>query len=254
MRPFPARPHSAHRRLAPVLTRQDRWRGTLAHRVGEPSGVVLDGRPLAGPKARNAVEEVKEIGPRKVGTTPKGPPVRQSEHRHGPTARAGQQLHRLHIHGVYVGPFLPVDLDGHEPGIEHLGDTRVLETFVSHHVAPMASGVPDRNEDRDVPATSLLERLPGPGPPVDGVSGVLKEVRARFVSEPVGAWHGYTLPSGAGAYPCWGARSARGARLPVVLACPWRSVARGPEQVLTWARHSYERSPCPGTAALTAGL
>lgn len=60
----------------------------------------------------------------------------------------------------------------------------------------MTGGITDGDEDRDISTASFSERLDGPWPPVDGVTGVLEKVGARLVLEPVRGGHGYTLPMG----------------------------------------------------------
>jgi hypothetical protein len=56
---------------------------------------------------------------------------------------------------------------------------------MSHHVAPVARAVADRNEDGLVLGAGFGERLVAPRVPVDRVGGVLEEVRAGFLREAV---------------------------------------------------------------------
>ena len=65
------------------------------------------------------------------------------------------------------------------------GDLGVLERLVLHHVAPVAGGVADREEDRLVLASCRLEGLLTPRVPVDGVVGMLEQVGALLAGEPV---------------------------------------------------------------------
>ena len=65
------------------------------------------------------------------------------------------------------------------------GRGRVLEALVRHHVAPVAGGVADREQDRLVGALGLGERLRPPRPPVDGVVLVLQQVGAGLAGEAV---------------------------------------------------------------------
>ena len=71
----------------------------------------------------------------------------------------------------------------------------VLERLVLHDVAPVAGGVPDREEDRLVLVPRLGERLFAPRVPVHRVVGVLQEVGTGFLGEAV---HAHTLPCEAG--------------------------------------------------------
>ena len=61
----------------------------------------------------------------------------------------------------------------------------VLERLVLHHVAPVAGGVADGEEDRPVLVARARERLIAPRVPVDGIVRVLEEVRAGLVGQAV---------------------------------------------------------------------
>ena len=61
-------------------------------------------------------------------------------------------------------------------------------------MAPVAGGVPNAQEDRDVPSPRLLEGLGSPLPPVDRIALVLQEIRARRMLKSVGHAPGLTLP------------------------------------------------------------
>ena len=110
---------------------------------------------------------------------------RGQETGHRPAALTGHRLRGRHVDGVDVGPLLAVHLDGDEAGVDLLGRRLVLERLVRHDVAPVAGGVADRQQHRDVAPRRLDERLVRPLPPVDGVVGVLQQVRARRVGEAV---------------------------------------------------------------------
>ena len=56
----------------------------------------------------------------------------------------------------------------------------VLERLALHHVAPVAGGVADAEEDGLVLGAGLLQGLRPPGVPVHRVVGVLQQVRARL--------------------------------------------------------------------------
>ena len=114
---------------------------------------------------------------------------RRQEHGHRPPAVAGHPDHRVHVDGVEIGPLLAVDLDVHEHPVHQLGGLRVLERLVRHDVAPVAGGVADREQDRPILGAGALERLLPPRVPLDRVLGVLEQVRAGLVGEPVHAPH-----------------------------------------------------------------
>ena len=107
------------------------------------------------------------------------------EDRHRPAAVPGQRHDRVHVERVDVGPLLAVDLDVDEALVHQPRRLVVLEGLVLHDVAPVAGRVPDREEDRPVLAARPLEGLVAPRVPVDGVVGVLEEVRARLLGETV---------------------------------------------------------------------
>jgi hypothetical protein len=58
-------------------------------------------------------------------------------------------------------------------------------TGLTSSLAPMACGVPDRDEDRDVTPAGLREGVGRPWPPVDRVLGVLLEIGRLGVGQPV---------------------------------------------------------------------
>ena len=105
-----------------------------------------------------------------------------------PAALAGHRLDGLHVDRVDVRALLAVDLDAHEVLVHERGDPLVLEGLALHHVAPVAGGVADRDDDRDVALARGGERLVAPRAPLDGVVLVLEEVggglprRARWAS------------------------------------------------------------------------
>ena len=114
-------------------------------------------------------------------------------HAHRPPSRAGRHLHERHVYPIDVRPFLAIDLDRHIVAIEQLGHRGVLEALVLHHMAPVTGRVADREEDRLVFPTCLLEGGITPGVPVHRVVLVLKKIRTLFGSEAV--WHLLRLAS-----------------------------------------------------------
>ncbi|CAM5710305.1 hypothetical protein SVIOM74S_06101 [Streptomyces violarus] len=111
--------------------------------------------------------------------------VRREEDGHGPAAVAGRGLHGLHVDRVDVRALLAVHLHAHVVRVEVLGGLLILEGLVSHHVTPVTAAVADAEQHGHVPLAGLLEGLRRPGPPVDGVVGVLKEVGGRLVRQSV---------------------------------------------------------------------
>ena len=125
-----------------------------------------------------------------------GPPVGGAEDRHRPAPRAGQRLGGRHVDRVEVGPLLTVHLDRDEPPGQIGRRRRVLEALVRHHVAPVARGVPDGDEDGLVLVAGQVQGLVPPGEPLDGVVGVLAEIRARLVGQVVHGRDARAPPAG----------------------------------------------------------
>ena len=104
--------------------------------------------------------------------------LRGEKARHGPAALPGQCLGRLHVDGVDVGAFLPVDLDIDESLVDVRRDLVVLKRLVRHDVAPVAGSVPDRQQNWSVQPLGFGECLRAPGPPVHWIILVLQEIGA----------------------------------------------------------------------------
>ena len=75
--------------------------------------------------------------------------------------------------------------------VHQRGDLSVLEQLVSHHVAPVACAVPDRQQHGPVVAARALECRVSPRVPVHRVSGVLQQVWTGLGGEAIG--HAATL-------------------------------------------------------------
>ena len=133
------------------------------------------------PKRRQAVPRLGRV----VRAAEERLAVRREEHRHRPAALSGERDDRVHVERVDVGALLAVDLDVDEPLVHQRGGLLVLERLVLHHVAPVAGGVADREEDRLVLLPGARERLLAPRVPVHRVAGVLEQVRARLLREAV---------------------------------------------------------------------
>ena len=112
---------------------------------------------------------------------------RGQEDGHRPAAVAGEGSDRLHVEGVHVGALLAIHLDVHEEPVHEFCHRGVLEGFVCHDVAPVARGVPHRQQHGLVPAAGLVEGFGSPGVPVHRVVGVLAEVRAALGGKTVHA-------------------------------------------------------------------
>ena len=91
-----------------------------------------------------------------------GSPVGREEDGHRPAAVPGQRDDRVHVDRVEVGPLLAVDLDVDEVLVHQRRRLLVLERLVLHHVAPVAGGVADREQDRPVLVARAARAPPRP--------------------------------------------------------------------------------------------
>ena len=91
-----------------------------------------------------------------------------------------------HIYPIDVGPLFAIHFHRHERAVDDFGDGFALERFALHHVAPVAGGIADGKKDRLVFAASFIESFVAPGVPVDGIVGVLLEVRAFLGDQMIG--------------------------------------------------------------------
>ena len=149
LRPAPRRPR---RSIPPARGR--RRPSTDRSRSNSSAAAIVHARAIVLPDARELAEQVEEPRPapsrrrRKIGAAEKRLELRRQEDRHRPSAGSGRRLHERHVDAVDVRPLLAVDLDRHEAGVERVGDRRVLERLVLHHVAPVTGRVANRQEDR----------------------------------------------------------------------------------------------------------
>ena len=195
-------------RIEALLQRADRFRddlagkcvvgrrGVLAHpleRDGDRFVLARDVGLVLAVVALDPLEELRKRrhpvarGLREIGADEERHVLaRRQERGERPAAAAlVEHLVRGLVDLVEVGPLLAVDLDVDEERVHDRGDVGVLERLVGHHVAPVAGGVADREEDRLVLGAGAGNRLLAPGVPVDRVVGVLAEVGARFLREAV---------------------------------------------------------------------
>ncbi len=146
---------------------------TLAPRLGHRLQQLLEARQPVSRLGREVRPRVERL---RVGS---------HEDRGRPAARAGHADGRLHRHRVDVGTLLAIDLDVHEQLVHEGGGSGALERLVRHDVTPVARAVAHGDEQRPVLGARALERLVSPLVPVDGVLGVLEEVRARRAGEAI---------------------------------------------------------------------
>ena len=121
-----------------------------------------------------------------IGAGEEGLAVRSQEDGVGPATLASHRQGHLHQRGVNLWTLLAIDLDGHDIGVDDLSHFRIGEGLEGHDVAPVAARVPHRDHDRHVATTCFGECFLSPGEPVDGVRGVLKQIRAGGLTKVVG--------------------------------------------------------------------
>ena len=120
---------------------------SAVERLGELVGLVVDILAAVVPHVLDPVHDLGErrhlapADPGVVGAAVERAAVGGHEHGHGPSAPAGERLHRLHVDGVHVGALFPVHLDVHEQLVHHLGRLGVFERLVGHDVAPVAGRI-----------------------------------------------------------------------------------------------------------------
>ena len=165
--------------------------------------------PVGGEEVHDPHEEIAERGEavarrrREVGAAEEGGEIaRGEEHRERPaTGAPREELVRHLVDLVEVGALLPVHLDVDEVGVHDFRGGLVLERLVGHHVAPVASGIADREEDRTVLRPRPLKGFRPPRVPVHRVVRVLQKIWARLGGEavPAGLWRGHDILPGGGA-------------------------------------------------------
>jgi hypothetical protein len=178
----PARPRRGARRRAPRRPPRAERRRRARRRASSPAPRGRsDGRARPRDRAQHLRERrqaVPRLG-REVRAGVERAARRRQEDRRRPAALPRQRDAGVHRQRVDIGALLAIDLHVHEQVVHEGRHTRIGERLVLHHVAPVARAVPDGDEERPVLVPCAGERVLAPRIPVDGVLGVLEEVRAR---------------------------------------------------------------------------
>ncbi len=164
--------------------------------LGEPRhqgvAVLADAVGLVAKQPRDLAQHIGERGAavarflRKIRAAPHRLALGRQEHRERPAALLAEQMQRVHVDLVDVGPLLAIDLDVDEQRVHHARGRLVLEALVRHHVAPVARRIADREQDRLVGLLCFGERLGAPRPPVHRIVLVLQQIGRGFRREAVG--------------------------------------------------------------------
>ena len=164
---------------------------TLGEMVHQGRGVGGDGVRLGMVGAGDRAEHIDKAGSAitgglgEVGAAPDRLAVGGEEHGERPTTALADGMQGRHIDLVDVGTLFAVDLDVHEELVHDRRGCGILETFVSHDMAPVAGCIADGEKDGLVGSLGFSERGRGPGTPMDRIVLVLEEIGTGFVAEKV---------------------------------------------------------------------
>jgi hypothetical protein len=151
--------------------------------VGELARLNLHVRPFGAvclghrAKDRGKAGHAVAIGGREISAGEERSLVGREKDRERPPPRAAHELDDELVDVIEIRTFLAVDLDRDEIVVHLASDIGVLERLALHDVAPVARGVANRQNDGLVLRSGLGQGLGTPGVPIDGITGVLLEVR-----------------------------------------------------------------------------
>ena len=128
---------------------------------------------------------VVALVPGEVRAAPEGFCVPIEEHRQRPAALLTEAMQRAHVDRVDVGTLFAIDFDVDEELVHHLRGAGVLKAFMRHHMAPVASRVADGEQDGLAGPLRFGECFRTPGPPMDRVVLVLKQIGAGLVLQSI---------------------------------------------------------------------
>ncbi len=162
-----------------------RRRGAL-YRVRDLTCRIGERLALAAPHLIHALQQRGELLRREVRGAVEWLAVGSEKARHRPAAVADDEPHRRHVDRIDVWAQLPVDLDGDETLVQQSRNGLVVEALALHDVTPVTGGVTDGEEHRLALAPCFVEGVAAPRKPVDGIVGVLLQVRRVLQDEAVG--------------------------------------------------------------------
>jgi len=128
------------------LARRARVLGKARH---QRRPVLLDTLRLVAKNARNLAQHIDECGfavaraVGKIGAAPEWLAARREKHCERPAAMLAKMVQRGHVDLIDIGALFPIDLDVQEKFVHDARSCFVLEAFMRHDMAPMASGVAD---------------------------------------------------------------------------------------------------------------
>ena len=123
--------------------------GGVFQRTAQGLDIMEHAVMVLGPGRGHALQHLREAGSaearlrRKIGAAPKRAAVGGQEHGERPAALFAHHGERSLVNRIQVRAFLAVHLDTDELRVHLRRDVRVFETFVGHHMAPVAGGIAD---------------------------------------------------------------------------------------------------------------
>jgi len=88
---------------------------------------------------------------------------------------------------IEIRTFFAVDFDGDVQVVHQCRGLGIFEAFMVHHMAPMARGEADGEQDRLAGRLGLVERFRPPGAPMHGIVLVQQQIGTRFLVELIAA-------------------------------------------------------------------
>ena len=122
---------------------------------------------------------------RKVSARMEGNEIRGQKDVQGPAPAAGHYLSRIHINFIKVRPFFPIDLDANKFLVHDLRNCFVFEAFLLHHMAPVAGGVTNTEEDGLILLPGPAQRFLAPRVPIDRVVSMLQKIGTGLMDQPI---------------------------------------------------------------------
>src|SRR5262245_40444502 len=150
--------------------------GALIHFVAA-SLIGIGNRRQDAAEARQSIA----IDWREIRAAVKWFPIGCQKYGHRPAATPRHHLDGAHINGIEIRPFLTINFDIDEVGVEQFGGHLILEAFMRQDVTPMAGGIADTEMDRKIFCARARKSFIAPWIPVDRIMRMLQEVRAGFV-------------------------------------------------------------------------
>ena len=113
---------------------------------------------------------------RKVGAAEEGLQLRCQPDTHRPSSASRESLNVRHVESVDIGSLLAVDLHVDEMFVHQAGNLGILKGLMGHHVAPVAGGVTDGEEDGLLLPARSLKGFLSPRVPCHWVRRMLEQI------------------------------------------------------------------------------